>query len=119
VHIEVGGVDDLVGNRHQGSQQLAFKHDGVVQRETVMRERMAPAGIRKALQQHVVAGVEKDQLVSQPEMGDAREHGRQFLQVVLAIAHVDADRESRVVALRAHRIDEGGQQGGRQVVDAV
>ena len=119
MHVQLGGVDHLVGDRDQRPQQLALEHDGIVQGESVVGQRVAPARVREALEQHLVAGVEEQELVGEPLVRDARQHRRQLLQVVLAVAHVDAHRKPRVMAVGTHRVDEGRQQGRRQVVDAV
>ena len=71
VHIEVGGIDDFVGDRHQRAQQFAFEGDGVIQCEAVMCERMTATRVREALQQHIVARVQKNQLVGEALVGDA------------------------------------------------
>src|SRR3546814_6606832 len=73
-----------------------------------------------SLEQDLVAGVEEHQLRVQPHRADFRQPFGQAGQVVVAVAHVDADRElARRVVAAGDAAHEAAQQLGRQVVDAV
>ena len=121
VHVQLARIDHAVGDRDQRPQQAALERDRVGQREAVGGQRVAAARVGEALQQHLVARVEEHELVGDPGLRDLREHLRQPLQVLAAIAHVHADREARITPrlVACDRLHERRHERRRQVVDAV
>ncbi len=114
-------MDHAFGDRHDRLEQAALACDRVAQRQALAGQRVAPARVRIALEQHVVARVEEDQAVLDAAAGQAGENFRQPVQILGAIAHVDADGKARMkTGLRlGHGIDERRHQRAGQVVDAV
>jgi hypothetical protein len=87
----------------------------------VARQRMAPAGFRVAPQQHRLVGVQVDDLAGDtaaPEVPHLVRHAQDLAGLV---ARVEPDRRAPVALVAAaDRVrDEGAEQPGRDVVDAV
>ncbi len=70
---------------------------------------MASAGLRVALQQHVVIRLQKQQVGGNTGFLDAVDQRRQRLEVFLPVPCVDADRDAcrRVVARPLELVEQG------------
>ena len=104
-----------------GCSSLRSRAIASTQRQALAGQRMAPARVGIALEQHVVARIEKDQAMLDAVARQSGENLRQLVEILGAIAHVDADRQARMQArLRlGHGGDERRHQRAGQVVDAV
>ena len=116
-----GGVDDQIGSTDDRIQQLPFAVDRLAQAETRRTERMLAAGLAKALEQDIVIGMQEDHFAAGAARTEIRCHGRQVGQVGGAVAGIDADRKPAVhrILRGQYLFDHRGQQGSRDVVDAV
>ena len=92
VHVELGGVDDQIGQAAQLVEQLAFVGDAVGHARA-RGERVATTRGLVAAHEHVVGGVEEQHLGAGAHLAQLAERG---LEVVdeLPGAHVDDEREA-------------------------
>ena len=113
---QVAGVD-VVAERGQHFQRLAFARDGFFQRHVVAGQRMAPAGFGKALDQHIVARIEEDEAQRDAlrlQLAQLRRQRRDARPAAHVHRHGD-----QFVLLRPQVADQVRQQRRRQVVHAV
>src|SRR5262249_47435550 len=80
-------------------------------------ERMAAAGLGKALDQRLVLRVEKQQANVDPDRLEPA-HRRRQLREREPAARIDGDRDAPVARLR-EEVDGGGEEHCGQVVDAI
>ncbi len=116
VGLEIAGVD-AVAEVEQGVQRLALAGDRLGERAVAVGHRVAAARFREALDQHLVARVEKDE--AHRDAG-----GLELLQLLRqgrdrgAAAHVGRHGDTRMPGA-AQVGEQFAEQRRRQVVDAV
>src|SRR5690348_2897953 len=108
---ELARVDVMRQGAYFG-EQFALGFDALGQGARIVRERMAAAGLGKALDQRVRLGIEEQHAQVDRSLAQLRDPSRQFLQRWTA-AYVHADRNASVAFVRK-KIDEAGQQIDRQ-----
>ena len=62
VNRHLRGIDNQIGPRAQGLQQIALFIDGAFQRQILARQRMQATGVAVSTDQRVAIGIEKQQL---------------------------------------------------------
>src|SRR3954454_15375270 len=114
---QVARVDGDVGAILQRLEQQALLRDRA-RHLAAARERMPPARLLVAVEQHVLARLEEEQAVRSARRREVLEHLRQSLEVGAA-AHVAHDRRALdLAALVGEQLGQRGDHLGRQVVDA-
>jgi hypothetical protein len=118
VHVHRRGVDDLV--RHAPNRlELGALVTHALERRSMARQRMRPAGLAVTPDQRRLAGLEEDQRRTQSgQRAERFEDARKLLEE-RALAHVDDDGgllDLRVGPQRQLREDR--QQRDREIVDA-
>jgi hypothetical protein len=118
VHCERARVDDPIGPLAQPGQRLAFAADSR-RRPARLAERVGPARLAEAAYQHLVGGLEEDDLDVVAGAPDLVEDPRIVGQEA-ALAEIDAERHAidglaRVLA----KLEEALDEDDGKVVDAV
>ena len=83
----------------------------------VDRQGMGAARLAEAANQHLLVGLEEEKRGGEAPGLHVAEDLREVLQEV-ALAHVDDERRAAELLGLAQEVDEPGNQGGREVVDA-
>ncbi|MFN8644503.1 MAG: hypothetical protein U0802_23640 [Candidatus Binatia bacterium] len=118
MHGERRRVDDVVGARAQLAQ-LAALGAGCRPAGCVAAERVGPARLIESAHEHVVAGVE-EQDVDAMAGGAQLVEGARVVAEELPLADVDAERDAVDALARAGaQLEEARHENDRQVVDAV
>ena len=121
VHAHVRGVDHQVRRDGDRLEQLALRGDGLAQTHLAGDQRMLAARLGIALEQHLLGGVQVQDLAidaAAPQLGDQGGNGFDF---VGSIARIQTHGGPRIgVAHAADRVrNEGLEQCGGNVVDTV
>src|SRR5579871_1310157 len=118
----VGGegarVEDAIGDLAQGEQRVALAADAVGDRAALGGGVRAP-GLAEAAHEHVVVGLEVEDLDDGARRAQLGEHAGEVEQEPPR-AHVDAQRDAPDLLARAlPQLEEARHQRHRQIVDAV
>ena len=116
-----GGVDLEAGKVEQGLQHLAFQLDRLLERASVFGQGMASARFAESLHQHAVFGIQKHHLTVDAVVTQTLYQCRQLAQLGSGAARIDTDGGQSACLCRLLRDipDQGLEQAGGQVVDAV
>src|SRR5215475_12065745 len=118
MHGERAGVEDAVGALAQLDQLGALALD-TGQRTGLAAERVRAPRLAEAAHQHVVAGVEEQDLEAVAGVAQLVEHAR-IVGEELALAQIDAEADAADALERARtELEHARHQDDGQIVDAV
>ncbi len=121
VHAHARRVDHEIGGVHDGLEDLALLRHRLAQVEVVAAHRVLAAGLGEPPQQLVFAGDQEQHLALDAAAFQLVDEPRHRGDLRGGVARVETDGRAVVGALRrTHGVrDEGLQQRGRNVIDAV
>ncbi len=121
--VHVRRVDHELGRVDHGAEQLALLRDGFPEARALVGQRMLAASLAEARQEHLVVGLQEDDLARDAVRSQLLHERRDLRDVAAAtIARVEADAdvlERGVLAQQRSRRRTSAAASYRDVVDAI